>query len=30
LHDAEVVAARLQTSRKPSTATIEQLDGKKS
>ena len=30
LHDAEVVAARLQTTRKPSTATIEQLDGKKS
>jgi membrane dipeptidase len=30
LHDAEVVAARLQTSRKPSTATIEQLDAKKS
>jgi membrane dipeptidase len=30
LHDAETVAARLQTLRKPSTATIEQLDGKKS
>jgi membrane dipeptidase len=30
LRDAETVAARLQTLRKPSTATIEQLDGKKS
>jgi membrane dipeptidase len=29
LRDAETVAARLQTLRKPSTATIEQLDGKK-
>ena len=30
LRDAETVAARLQTTRKPSTATIEQLDQKKS
>jgi membrane dipeptidase len=30
LRDAETVAARLQKTRKPSTATIEQLDGKKS
>ena len=30
LHDAESVAARLQKTRKPSTVTIEQLDGKKS
>jgi membrane dipeptidase len=30
LRDAETVAARLQTLRKPSTATIGQLDGKKS
>ena len=29
LRDAEAVAARLQKTRKPSTATIEQLDGKK-
>jgi membrane dipeptidase len=29
LRDAETVAARLQKTRKPSTATIEQLDGKK-
>jgi membrane dipeptidase len=29
LREAEAVAARLQTVRKPSTATIEQLDGKK-
>jgi membrane dipeptidase len=30
LREAESVAARLQKVRKPSTATIEQLDGKKS
>ena len=30
LRDAETVAARLQKTRKPSTATIEQLDRKKS
>lgn len=30
LRNAETVAARLQKSRKPSTATIEQLDQKKS
>lgn len=30
LQQAEQVAARLQKERKPSTATIEQLDGKKS
>jgi membrane dipeptidase len=30
LRDAETVAARLQKVRKPSTATIEGLDGKKS
>ncbi len=30
LRDAETVAARLQKARKPSTATIEQLDRKKS
>jgi membrane dipeptidase len=30
LRDAEAVAARLQKTRKPSTATIEQLDRKKS
>lgn len=30
LREAETVAARLQRTRKPSTATIEQLDGKKS
>jgi hypothetical protein len=28
LREAETVAARLQTTRKPSTATIEQLDGR--
>ena len=30
MREAETVAARLQNMRKPSTATIEQLDGKKS